>query len=132
MSSSGLVLELSGLLAEATAALAALDAAALERIGERAAILDRQRGKAEQPEGCGLVELQARFRVFAQVLTATGENLKALARSGNPENYGIAIERLVTSVPLEKIGYDGEVLPCPWPRGRVAQARALRERAERV
>jgi len=130
-SPSGLVLELSGLLAEATAALSVLDAAALERIGERAAILDSQRGKAEQSAGGGVVELQARFRVFAQILTATGENLKALARSSHPEDYDIAIERLVRSVPTEIMAYETEVLPCTWPRGRVAQARALRERAER-
>ncbi len=88
-----LVLELSEMLAEATAALSELDAGTLERLSARAAAMTGQRGLFQRPTARAVEALQARFKVFTQVVMATGENMHALSRAAMSEEYGAEWKR---------------------------------------
>jgi hypothetical protein len=74
---------LARLIDEASCALAELDADALEELGRRATALQALHTKyVPKPE------IASRFRHFASVLQATGENLSALERVERLEGYG--------------------------------------------
>ena len=79
-------MELGRLLLEATDALSRLDAEALGNIEQRA--LNLQALIADGARIFALPELQARHRVFAAVVAATGENLGVLERVGAANPYG--------------------------------------------
>lgn len=86
--------ELGRVLVEATAALSRLDAAALADLERRAcALRDALAGETSgerKPESAA--KLSARFRVFADVVTATGKDLAMLKRVGMSKLGGVQEE----------------------------------------
>jgi len=77
------------LIAEASSALAHLDAAALEELGKKAeALASLDLGSSGVPDRAQIPVLEARFRVFAALLKATGENLAILQRAEAQESFG--------------------------------------------
>ena len=132
------------LIAEATEALSHLDAAALEELGVRAeALAALNLGGAGVSSRAMVPVLEHRFRLFAALLKATGDNLATLRRAESKELFGPesfsrqgfhAIETLPPTgyAPprglFESFGLygDEEADDSIWPRGRMAQARARR------
>jgi hypothetical protein len=85
---------LAALISEASSALAHLDAPALEELGRKAeALATLNLGASGVKDQAIVPVLEARFRVFAALLKATGENLATLQRAEardplNTQTYG--------------------------------------------
>jgi hypothetical protein len=143
---------LARLIAEATDALSHLNAAALEEIGCRAeALTALDLGGAGVTDRAMVPVLEHRFRLFAALLKATGDNLATLRRAESRESFGAeAFGRrgFGASEVLPPGGYgppgqmparglfesfglysEEEANDSIWPRGRLAEARARGEAA---
>ncbi len=107
--------ELARLIGEATSALARLDAEELELLAARAQAIEPADLRRMLPE------LEARMRVFAEVLSATDGNLSALERARMREAPG-----------SDQSYADEFAFGADWPRGRVARASAVRMRTGRT
>jgi hypothetical protein len=148
---------LARLIAEATEALSHLDAEALEELGRHAeALAGLDLGNAGVTSRAMVPVLEHRFRLFAALLKATGDNLATLRRAearkspdgppfGDPRLRG---QDLWPDESLRVNGYErGRGVPprglfesfglyseeeaddSIWPRGRMAQARERRKAA---
>lgn len=143
---------LARLLAEATEALAHLDAPELEELGRRGeAMAALDLGSAGVVGEASVPVLEHRFRLFAALLKATGENLATLRRAQSQDSRGASTfgdasfggRAFGNGEGLPLNGYVGSRNSAPrglfesfglyseedaaesiWPRGRVAQARA--------
>ncbi len=148
---------LARLISEATEALSHLDAAALEELGRHAeALAGLDLGNAGVTSRAMVPVLEHRFRLFAALLKATGDNLATLQRAeaqnspvgppfGDPR-VGMQAFRPGESLPqhgyerprgvpprglFESFGLysEEEADASIWPRGRIAQARERRKAA---
>jgi hypothetical protein len=135
---------LAHLIGEATEALSHLDAEALEEIGRRAGTLAH--GGAGTSSGAMVPVLEHRFRLFAALLRATGDNLATLRRAKSRQSYGaesFGRQSFGANEALPLNGYgspralparglfesfglysEAEADASIWPRGRMAQDRA--------
>ena len=113
--------ELSRLIGEATAALSVLDAGALERLGRKVQALAAANEGTAVSSRAEVPELEARFRVFAQVLTATGENMAALERARARGTYTARMRAGLGGESSETFQSEAEEGYTPWPQGRMAR-----------
>jgi hypothetical protein len=120
--------ELARLISDASSALAHLDAKALEDLGRKAESLSTfNLGGAGVRDTALIPVLEARYRVFAALLKATGENLATLQRAEAQDSMadGGYTQSLAPRGLFESFGmYDeADVNRSIWPVDRLAKAR---------